>query len=314
MSNYLNEDRKLSEESGSRSHDAVKTKTSIIVSTHNSFSTLKATIESIIQNTFVPYELIVVSASSTDATNSQIPLLFPDVKLIEAPDVGWGEANNIGFEHSDGELLVFMGADCQVTPGWLDAILTQYGKLNNVGVLGSLVLKDGTYSVGGKFRFVPGLLWRDIKEFELKQVPFEFQYLRHPVCSRTVFHQIGGFDSSFFYTCDEIDFCLRSLRAGFKNYVIPGSIIYTTETPTSYKTSYYTTINQFRLITRFNHIFLYPIVIPFYYFQYIFLYFLLLAKNQKKARSGISDALKYVTINIFSIIRGRNKPCFRSIV
>ena len=295
-------------------NEAVNPKTSIIISTHNSFSTLKTTIESIIQNTFLPYELIVVSASSTDATNYQIPLLFPDVKLIDAPDVGWGEANNIGFVHSIGELLVFMGADCQVAPGWLNAILTQYGKLNNAGILGSLVLKDGTYSVGGKFRFVPGLLWRDVKEFELEQVPFEFQYLRHPVCSRTVFHQIGGFDSSFFYTCDEIDFCLRSLRAGFNNYVIPDSIIYTAETPISHKTSYYTAINQFRLITRFNHIFLYPIVIPFYFSQYMFLYLLLLAKNQKNARSGISDAIKYVIRNLFSILRKRNKPYFRTIV
>lgn len=126
---------------------------SIIISTHNRKDELFRTMDNILETTKGSYEIIVVSANSTDGTNEELPLRFPDVRLILAPDVGWGEANNIGAMVGKGEYFFFSGPDMVFEDNWLNYLLEKAKKIQNIGSIGTVLFRElenkGVFITGG---------------------------------------------------------------------------------------------------------------------------------------------------------------------
>ena len=96
---------------------------SVVVPARNEEASLDACLRSLIAQSGVDFEIVVVDDDSSDRTR-QIALSFPGVRVIDAPPLpqGWVGKNNAlvaGAEAARGEWLLFTDADTVHLPGSL---------------------------------------------------------------------------------------------------------------------------------------------------------------------------------------------------
>ena len=89
-------------------------KVTVIIPTYNEEDVIGECLESLSKQTYHDFEIIVVDDGSTDNTpgvvgNSNPKTLNP--KLLREQHKGPGAARNLGAEHANGEILVFVDAD-----------------------------------------------------------------------------------------------------------------------------------------------------------------------------------------------------------
>jgi glycosyltransferase involved in cell wall biosynthesis len=97
---------------------------SVIISVYNGEKTIRETIESVLNQTFTDFELIVIDDGSQDATLeivSSIP--DPRLKVFSHPNAGQAASNNWGLSLSTGEYIAFLDADDLWTPDKLEVQL-----------------------------------------------------------------------------------------------------------------------------------------------------------------------------------------------
>ena len=138
---------------------------SVIIPTHNAAATLRAALESVVNQLYLKIEIIVVDYQSTDATK-EIVASYPSVRFVSESEKGIYQAMNSGIAQANGEWIYFLGADDllynnlvfrelfkQKIPENTGLIL---GKVENIGAQHSLVptIYQNTFSLG--------LYWRNI--------------------------------------------------------------------------------------------------------------------------------------------------------
>ncbi len=89
-----------------------KPKISIIIPTYNASKTLSVALESILEQTFTDYEILIVDGLSTDHT-VELAKGYQDerIKIISEKDSGIYDAMNKGIRLAKGEWLYFLGSD-----------------------------------------------------------------------------------------------------------------------------------------------------------------------------------------------------------
>ena len=107
----------------------MKPEVSVIIPARNEEASLVACLESLVSQSGVDYEIIVVNDQSTDRT-TEIAGSFPQVRVIEAPPLlqGWTGKNNAvacGARQARGEWLLFTDADTVHLPGSLARALAE---------------------------------------------------------------------------------------------------------------------------------------------------------------------------------------------
>ena len=152
--------------------------------------------------------------------------------VIDMPGAfNWSRFNNIGARAATGEYLLFLNDDIETRqPDWLEAML-EHAQRTEVGVVGArLLYPDGTVQHGGQyladtharhaFRFAPAA----------SPGPFGLACVSREVISVTgacqlmrarVFAQLGGFEEAHSVVNNDLDFCLRSWRAGLRVVFTP---------------------------------------------------------------------------------------------
>lgn len=181
-----------------------------------------------------PVDVLVVDNSSRDHSVASIKDKFPDVRLIESStNLGFGAANNLAVSSSDSDYVLLLNTDAFLQPESL-TVLEQYMRVNPlVGVVGPTILNaDGTvqtaawnfpsplqslfeYSgIGNLFPRVPLIGgYRKWNHNKNQRVPWLIGACI--LIRRSVFVDIGGFDSAFFMYAEETDLQLRIRRAGY---------------------------------------------------------------------------------------------------
>lgn len=84
---------------------------SVIIPTYNRSELLRATLDSVFEQTFTDYEVIVVDDGSTDRTAQMVAGYGGKVRFLQQQNCGPGAARNLGAKHSKGEYLAFLDSD-----------------------------------------------------------------------------------------------------------------------------------------------------------------------------------------------------------
>lgn len=117
-------------------------KISVVIPAYNAASSIKATIESCLQQSYTPYEVIVVDDASTDDTVS-ITEAYKQVKLLQQPtNQGPSAARNRGWNEAGGDYIAFLDSDDTWHPKKLEIVLDVCLSNNKIEYLGH------SYSIG----------------------------------------------------------------------------------------------------------------------------------------------------------------------
>ena len=86
-------------------------KVSVIIPTFNRFSLIFRAIDSVLNQTIKPFEIIVVDDGSSDNTSTFIKNNYKSVKLIKQKNLGVSKARNVGIKNSSGDWIALLDSD-----------------------------------------------------------------------------------------------------------------------------------------------------------------------------------------------------------
>jgi GT2 family glycosyltransferase len=201
---------------------------------------LKACLASIFASTkSAIVECVVIDNASSDHSIKMLQHDFPAVQLIRnSENLGFGRANNQGWQTSHSKYILFLNSDTLVPPGTLAQLIEFMNSHPDAGVVGPrLVRADGTtqpYAFGNdptpsyllKRGFKRLVLHRALHDWETRApqlvdwVSGACLLARHDALER-----VGGFDENFFMYFEDNDLCLRIKQAGWKIYYDPQATI-----------------------------------------------------------------------------------------
>jgi GT2 family glycosyltransferase len=222
---------------------------SIIIPTLDKADLLKACIDSIHQVTEIScYEILVLDNGSREPeTAAYFRQLADDsrVRVIEAHiPFNWSRLNNIGRQHAQGQVLVFLNNDTVViSPDWLQRLM-EYALLPDVATVGPLLLyPDDTIQHAGVVVGMGG--WADhvFKGQSVKHYPSPFvsSLLPRNVMANTGacvaistdhFDKLGGFDETFEICGSDVELGIRAHHQGYSNVYLPSVRLYHLESKT----------------------------------------------------------------------------------
>ena len=94
---------------------------SVIVCAHNEARFLSACLHSLLAQTRVPDEILVVNNASTDETRA-VAQQIPHVRVVDEPRKGLVVARETGRRAATGDILVYLDADCRAPLTWLERV------------------------------------------------------------------------------------------------------------------------------------------------------------------------------------------------
>jgi glycosyltransferase involved in cell wall biosynthesis len=182
----------------------------IIIPAYNQARYLGETVQSIFNQSYMDYEIIVVDDGSTDETR-QVAMAFSDprVRYIHQANRGLSGARNTGLKHAQAPWVLFLDADDLLFPDTLQAHLQNLEQHPSAGM-----------SVGG-WRYVDSAGNPPTTNVTIPTIALDLVTLLHgnpiPVHSVVVakawFDKVGDFDESL-RACEDWDVWLRLLAAG----------------------------------------------------------------------------------------------------
>ena len=84
---------------------------SVVIPTYNRKELLKRSIDSVINQTIKPSEIIIVDDGSNDGTEAMVKKKYDSLKLIKQKNKGASAARNSGIKASSGEWICFLDSD-----------------------------------------------------------------------------------------------------------------------------------------------------------------------------------------------------------
>jgi len=186
---------------------------SCIIPAWNAERYLAATLRSVLAQTLVPDEVIVVDDGSTDSTARLAAGFGGPVRVVRQDNAGPAAARNRGIAESSGDLLAFVDADDLWEPVKLERQVAHFVDDPELG-----------YSVTGIRNFVSEELeGRTLRDPRLPE-PMVGYSQSTLVARRCVFDRIGTFDPTLGHA-DSTAWFLRAREAGLRGEVLPDVLV-----------------------------------------------------------------------------------------
>lgn len=219
---------------------------SISIVNTNNCALLRDCLRSIIENTHrITYEIIVIDNASTDGSLDMMKKEFPSVIIIcNSERNGYGYSHNKGIEASSGEYVLIFNEDMLLTDNALDNYVDTIKNEHNVGVLGCKLLNpDGTLQhscfnfMSVKHEYYQAIFPRNIvlpdSKFREKHYYWDHNENKDVdvvmgccmLIPKSIFKEIGNFDTRFFVYAEEVDLCKRIKNSGYRIVFTPNACI-----------------------------------------------------------------------------------------
>jgi hypothetical protein len=195
-----------------------------------------SSIESYVED--LNYEVVISSNSRYDPKKQrELVESAPPwvIWLFNNSNLGFAKAANKGFSKSRGRYVFLLNVDARIKEGSLKEVILFLDRNPQIAVLGPKIIdEDGRIQDSARAFMTPKLFfkrtWKRIKEGT--KVVFDFELLEepHPVdwviggamlVRKATFDEVGGFDEKFFLYVEDMDFCLKIWRRGYKVFFWP---------------------------------------------------------------------------------------------
>jgi GT2 family glycosyltransferase len=149
-------------------------------------------------------------------------------------NMGTTYSRNLALKKAKGDFICIMDSDVEVGKGIFEKLIQVLKKNDEVGLIApKLVYPDGRpQKSNDNFPTIFTKIWRYffLKVIERKTlspsdesspIPVEYAISAMWMIKRELINNIGLFDENIFYAPEDVDFCLRIWKAGYKVYYYP---------------------------------------------------------------------------------------------
>ncbi len=217
---------------------------SIVIVNYNTEKLLRSCLESVYAGANgTPLDIWVVDNNSRDNSVAMLKSLFPMVRVIQnSSNVGFSRANNVVISQSRSDFILLLNPDTLIIDDAIERVVKFMKEHPEVGIAGCKVLnRDGTLQLACRrsiptpevaFYRVTGLskLFPRSRVMAKYNMTYESPDQMHEVDAvsgaflmirRKVVEEIGPLDERFFMYGEELDWCLRTKRAGWSVMYYP---------------------------------------------------------------------------------------------
>ena len=223
---------------------------SILIPNKDHKTDLKRCVDSIRKkSTWKHYEIVIIENNSREQSifdyYRELEQL-PGVRIIRYEgEFNYSKINNYGAGFAQGDYLLFLNNDTEViTPDWMEQML-MYAQRKDVGAVGAkLYYEDNTIQHAG---VVIGLGAHRSAGHTHYKMPREHLGYMGRLCyaqnitavtaacllvKRSIYDEVGGLDETFTISLNDVDFCLKIGRKGYRNIFTPFAELYHYESKT----------------------------------------------------------------------------------
>jgi GT2 family glycosyltransferase len=207
----------------------------VIVVNYNGKKYLESCFDSLlnIDRNNIPLEIVMVDNLSGDDSVRYVKDRFPEIKVVENDLNNFARALNLGIRNASGEYIAFLNNDVQVEKNWLQGLLDVILREEKIGAVQSKLL----FSEGGAINSA-GV--EEVDDFYFRDIGFreedsgQYEKIREinyfsggsVLLRRSCIDSVGDIDEDFIMFFEDIDFSIRSRKAGWKIFYSPTSVVH----------------------------------------------------------------------------------------
>ena len=204
---------------------------------------LEQFLPSVIKNTSTDLcEIIVADNCSTDGSVDFVKENFPAIHIIQNPrNGGYAGGYNDALKQVNAEYYVLLNQDIEVTPNWVEAVITEMDKDKNIAAaqpkLRAFNQRDHFEYAGASggfvdrfgYSFCRGRIFDTIEKDDGQYDDVKEIFWASGAClfiRSEIYWKAGALDEDFFAHQEEIDLCWRIKNLGYKIICMPRSMVY----------------------------------------------------------------------------------------
>lgn len=210
----------------------------IIILNYNGIKDTLELLDNIVKLDYSNYKIIVIDNASSDGSNLELKKIT-NIDLIENnKNLGFVGGNNIGIKFAlkqKADYILLLNNDTIVESDFLAKLVNAMESDSGIGLTGGKIMnyndRQKIWSAGGgikkwskkTFQYGEGKI-DDGSYDEPKEVDFLSGCCL--LIRREVIEKIGLLDDDYFMYYEDVDYCLKAKRAGFKVFYVPQSVIW----------------------------------------------------------------------------------------
>ena len=214
----------------------------VVILNWNGKVLLEQFLPSLGRSSYPNLELVVVDNGSTDHSVSFLQQQYPQIKtIILSENLGYAGGYNAALQQVEADFYILLNSDVEVSPGWVEPLIELMETHTNVAASQPKLL---SFDHKNKFEYAgasggwidslgyPFARGRVLEHCETDHGQYDkaapiFWASGAAFCVRAkAFHEMNGFDASFFAHQEEIDLCWRLQRKGYQIYSCPQSVVW----------------------------------------------------------------------------------------
>ncbi len=214
----------------------------VVILNWNGKVLLEQFLPSLGRSSYPNLELVVVDNGSTDHSVSFLQQQYPQIKtIILSENLGYAGGYNAALQQVEADYYILLNSDVEVSPGWVEPLIELMETHTNVAASQPKLL---SFHHENKFEYAgasggwidslgyPFARGRVLEHCETDHGQYDkaapiFWASGAAFCVRAkAFHEMNGFDASFFAHQEEIDLCWRLQRKGYQIYSCPQSVVW----------------------------------------------------------------------------------------
>ena len=214
----------------------------IVILNWNGREFLEKFLPSVIANSLDIAEVIIADNASTDSSIEYLQDNFPGVRIISnLTNGGFARGYNEALASVEADYYILLNSDIEVTPNWIEPVISLMESDSNIAAcqpkLRSYYEKEKFEYAGAAggfideygYPFCRGRIFQHLEKDNGQYDDVMEIFWATGACMfvrAELYRQFGGFDEDFFAHMEEIDFCWRLKKGGYKNIVCSVSVVF----------------------------------------------------------------------------------------
>ena len=220
---------------------------SVVVVTYRNAATLPGVLAALKREAPPGTELLIVENGGDPTIESVVRASWPDALVtVNARNRGFAAGINQGVRQAASASLLLLNPDAEVGPRAIAALQAALANLPDAGIVAPRLLDAEGRPVLSAYPFLSPLdvAWRHLQIRRVLPDLVTGRYRRltldpagaEPVrvdwaqgacwlIRRAMLHEVGPFDERFCLYAEEVDFCYRAARRGWRTYLVPTATV-----------------------------------------------------------------------------------------